>query len=60
MTKKRWFATRKFWLAAGTVIGIIASDAYGIELDPEQIASIAAIIVAWILRQGATDAKNGG
>ena len=57
--KKKWYQTRKFWLAVGSVISIIASEACGIELEPETIASIAAIVIAWIWRQSVIDTLKG-
>jgi len=58
MQGKRWFASRKFWLAVGSAMSIGLADAYGYELDPETIATIAGIVIAWIVRQGATDAET--
>jgi len=57
---KKWYQSRKFWLAVGSAMSIGLADAYGFELNPETIATIAGIVIAWIVRQGTTDAKVSG
>ena len=41
--------SRRFWAAASVVVGVVASDFFGVELDTDQLATIAAAVVAWIV-----------
>lgn len=41
--------SRRFWVAAAGLTAVVAAEAFGIELDTEQLVSIATIVVGWIL-----------
>ena len=52
---KAWFKSRKLWVAVAGVVAIIASDAFGIELEPEQIAGVIALLGTYLFNQGWVD-----
>jgi len=43
------FTSRKFWLAVATIIGLVLSKRFGLELDTTTIYAVLAVVVANIL-----------
>jgi uncharacterized membrane protein len=53
--------SRKFWVAIVGALVPVISEAFGLDLDPEAIMSIAGIVIGYVLGQGYVDgqAANG-
>ncbi len=41
--------SRRFWVAAAGLAAVVGQEAFGIQLDTEQLVAVATIIVAWIV-----------
>lgn len=61
---KEWIGSRKFWAAMLLIIGMIANDIFGLNIDPDTLLPIVVTVVGWIVGQGVKDAgvaaANGG
>jgi len=51
---------RKFLLSVITTVVIAISSAIGLDLPAEKVASIAAVVVGFLVAQGYADGKSGG
>lgn len=56
------FTSSRFLVAIATIIGIIASEGFGIKISTEELFAIVAIVIAWItgktIRPGGTPAET--
>jgi len=41
--------SRRFWAAAVGLVAVVASEAFGISLDTEQLLGIVRIVITWIV-----------
>ncbi|NVM35812.1 MAG: hypothetical protein HWN81_09465 [Candidatus Lokiarchaeota archaeon] len=41
--------SRRFWAAGIGLVAVVASEAFGVELDTEHLLSIVSIVIAWIV-----------
>ncbi len=51
---KSLLGSRRFWIAAVGLAAVVSKDAFGVELDTEQLVSVASIVVAWIIGDSIT------
>ena len=49
MNRKPWWASRKLWVAVGTLVAIIVTSVIGLEVDAEPIAIAIANIAEAII-----------
>jgi len=57
MKFKSLLKSRRFWVAVVGVAAIVSSEAFGIELNVEQLVSIAVIAVGWIVGDTVRETK---
>ena len=58
MTKwKSLLTSRRFWVSAVGLVAVCASDAFGIELNQEQMVGIVTIVVAWVIGDTVRETK---
>lgn len=55
---KPWYKQRKFILAIVAALVMVANATFDLELETEQIISILAPIIAWILGEAYVDANK--
>lgn len=46
---KSLLKSRRFWAAGIGLVAVVASEAFGVELDTEHLLSIVSIVIAWIV-----------
>lgn len=46
---KSLLTSRRFWVSAIGVATVVSSELFGIQLDDQQILSVAGIVVAWVV-----------
>jgi uncharacterized membrane protein len=46
---KALLASRRFWVSAVGLIAVVASEAFGMELNTEQMVGIITVVVAWVI-----------
>lgn len=46
---KSLVVSRRFWVSAVALASIVASEAFGITLNQEQIVGVVTIVVAWVI-----------
>lgn len=49
--------SRRFWVAAAGLAAVVSSDVFGVELNTEQLVSVASIVVAWIIGDTVRETK---
>lgn len=59
MENKKWYMTRKLWVAIISTIIIAVNLKYGLDIEPEQIMAVISPLLVWIGVQGTQDIKNG-
>ena len=50
--------SRKFWIAVVTALLVVANDGLGLNLPADSIKTVAEIVIAYIIGQGAVDAVS--
>jgi len=55
---KPFYKRSKFWLAVISAVSIIAVKGFGINLDTEEIISIASVILGYIFGQSIVDRES--
>jgi len=46
---KSLLTSRRFWVSAIGVATVVSSELFGVQLDDQQILSVAGIVVAWVV-----------
>jgi hypothetical protein len=46
---KALLTSRRFWVSAVALSSIVASEAFGITLNQEQLVGFVTIVVAWVI-----------
>lgn len=46
---KSLLTSRRFWVSAVALASIVASEAFGITLNQEQLVGFVTIVVAWVI-----------
>lgn len=57
-TAKRWFQSRKFWLAVAAAGTAFANEAFGWGLEVEQVGAVLIPVVAYIFGQSFVDVQQ--
>lgn len=52
------FKSRKFWMAVVAALVAIANDGLGLNLPRDAILTVATVVIAYILGEGAVDAAR--
>lgn len=55
---KEKLKSRKFWVAVFSALIVILNDGLGLNLPGEEIKTVAAIVIAYLLGQSYVDAKK--
>lgn len=55
---KEKLISRKFWVTVIGALGVILSEVCGVNLPVDSLATLAAIIAAYVLGQSIVDSKN--
>jgi len=55
---KQRLASRKLWVAVGSLIAVLLSEVFGLELPTEVVVSMTAIVASYLLGQSLVDAKK--
>tara|TARA_A100001201_G_C4063607_1_gene193473 strand:+ start:56 stop:247 length:192 start_codon:yes stop_codon:yes gene_type:complete len=54
---KSLLTSRRFWVSAVALASIVTSEAFGIELNQEQLLGIITIVVAWVIGDTVRETK---
>ena len=49
--------SRRFWASAVGLVAVVASDAFGVELNQEQLLGVVTIVVAWVIGDTVRETK---
>jgi len=49
--------SRRFLVSVAGVVAVVASDAFGVSLNSEQLVSIASIVIAWVIGDTVRETK---
>lgn len=52
------FKSRKFWMAVAAALVAIANDGLGLNLPKDAILTVAAVVISYIIGEGAVDAAR--
>lgn len=47
--------SRKFWVTIGSIVSVLASQYFGVEIDPAAIVGLAGIVLSYNVGQGWVD-----
>ncbi len=50
--------SRKFWMAVMTALVLIANDGLGLNLPKDAIMAVAAVVISYVIGEGAVDAAR--
>lgn len=54
---KSMIASRRFWVAAAGLVAVVGNELLGVDLNTEQMVSVASIVVAWIIGDTVRETK---
>jgi|TARA_R110000744_G_scaffold86368_28_gene168884 uncharacterized membrane protein len=54
---KSLLKSRRFWVSAVGLVGIVSSELFGFALDTEQVVGIVTIVVAWVIGDTVRETK---
>ncbi len=54
---KSLLKSRRFWVSAVGLVGVCSSELFGVELDTEQIAGVATIVVVRVIGDTVRETK---
>ncbi len=54
---KSLLKSRRFWVSAVGLAGIVSSELFGFALDTEQVVGIVTIVVAWVIGDTVRETK---
>lgn len=46
---KSLLLSRRFWVSAVGLVAVVSSDAFGVELNQEQIIGVITIVASWVI-----------
>ncbi len=49
--------SRRFWVSAVGLAGVVSTELFGVTLDTEQIVGIVTIVVAWVIGDTVRETK---
>lgn len=49
--------SRRFWASAIGLAAVVASDAFGVELNEDQLLGVVTIVVAWVIGDTVRETK---
>ena len=49
--------SRRFWASAVCLVAVVASDAFGIELNQDQLLGVVTIVLAWVIGDTVRETK---
>ncbi len=49
--------SRRFWVAAAGLAAVVGQEAFGVQLDTDQLVAVATIVVAWIVGDTVRETK---
>jgi len=54
---KSLLKSRRFWVSAVGLAGVVSAELFGVTLDTEQIVGIVTIVVAWVIGDTVRETK---
>lgn len=54
---KSLLKSRRFWVSAVGLVSVVASEAFGVELNQEQLIGVVTIVVAWVIGDTVRETK---